>query len=207
MKTCTKCHQDKMLSAFAKNGAKQLYRPECKVCRAEILRLKRNPAGMGVRLAPIYWRSNDGVVRSTAELKKLRDQRYTSSHAAAIRERGAQYREANREAIKKSHLAYARLNPDRMRLHKNRRRALNASAVGHCTLTQLKARFEFYGNKCAYCRTGEAEAGDHVVPLSRGGSNFPANIRPSCKTCNSSKHAKKFGEWSRSKQSSLTAAS
>ncbi|NAE18264.1 hypothetical protein GUJ16_13385 [Enterococcus hirae] len=31
---------------------------------------------------------------------------------------------------------------------------------------------------------------DHVKPLSRGGSAWPANLRPACRTCNSKKRAR-----------------
>jgi hypothetical protein len=31
---------------------------------------------------------------------------------------------------------------------------------------------------------------DHVKPLARGGSNWPANLRPACKSCNSRKGAR-----------------
>lgn len=31
---------------------------------------------------------------------------------------------------------------------------------------------------------------DHVVPLSRGGTNYIDNIQPLCGPCNSQKHAK-----------------
>ena len=33
----------------------------------------------------------------------------------------------------------------------------------------------------------EATAIDHVKPIARGGSNWPANLRPACTPCNSRK--------------------
>ena len=45
-----------------------------------------------------------------------------------------------------------------------------------------------YGNKCLCCgRDDVALTVDHVVPLSKGGSNDIANIQPLCKSCNSKK--------------------
>ncbi len=87
-----------------------------------------------------------------------------------------------------------RRHPGTLKAFHIRRRALKASAPGSCSAAQLKSRFEFYGNRCAYCG-GPAETADHVVALKRGGSNWPANIRPACKSCNSSKHAKKLSVW------------
>jgi 5-methylcytosine-specific restriction endonuclease McrA len=44
-----------------------------------------------------------------------------------------------------------------------------------------------YGDRCYIC--GEPmEAIDHVKPLTKGGSHWPANIRPICWKCNSTKN-------------------
>lgn len=57
---------------------------------------------------------------------------------------------------------------------------------------------------CSYCATvlgDDGEGGfvvghlDHIIPKSRGGSNLPANLAPSCKACNLSKSAKTPDEW------------
>lgn len=39
---------------------------------------------------------------------------------------------------------------------------------------------------CAYCG-GVATTRDHIVPVSRGGSNIPTNVVPACLSCNSRK--------------------
>jgi len=63
------------------------------------------------------------------------------------------------------------------------------SAAGKATKGQIRARWEYYGDKCYICGT-EAEATDHVKPLAKDGSNWPANLRPICKRCNSKKRDK-----------------
>ena len=40
---------------------------------------------------------------------------------------------------------------------------------------------------CAWCGTRDGLTVDHVVPLSRGGSNKPDNLRVLCRRCNSSR--------------------
>lgn len=49
---------------------------------------------------------------------------------------------------------------------------------------------------CQYCgaRGGRLEC-DHIVPLSRGGSDEDDNLATSCKPCNRSKRAKTPAEW------------
>jgi hypothetical protein len=70
------------------------------------------------------------------------------------------------------------------------RRMRMRRARGHSTDPQIRARIDFYGGLCWICRSAPYEALDHVKPLARGGSNWPANLRPACQSCNSQKGAK-----------------
>lgn len=49
---------------------------------------------------------------------------------------------------------------------------------------------------CGYCGTrgGRLEC-DHVIPISRGGSNDPNNLVTACFRCNRSKRARLIEEW------------
>ena len=67
------------------------------------------------------------------------------------------------------------------------------SAVGTYSEEQWQARLDFYGHRCYLCGCdwdalpkGEKTI-EHVIPLSRGGTNWPSNLRPACLSCNSSK--------------------
>lgn len=40
---------------------------------------------------------------------------------------------------------------------------------------------------CAECGATEDLTGDHIVPLSKGGTNTPSNVRVLCRRCNSSR--------------------
>ena len=49
---------------------------------------------------------------------------------------------------------------------------------------------------CHYCgKRGDKLECDHVIPVSRGGSNDPGNLVTACKPCNRSKGAKPLEEW------------
>jgi len=49
---------------------------------------------------------------------------------------------------------------------------------------------------CQYCGTkSENLHCDHVIPLSRGGTNDPANLVTACARCNLSKSSKTLEEW------------
>lgn len=56
--------------------------------------------------------------------------------------------------------------------------------------------FQRDGYACGYCgeRGGRLEC-DHVVPVSRGGSNNTENLKAACFRCNRSKRSKLIGEW------------
>jgi len=41
-----------------------------------------------------------------------------------------------------------------------------------------------YGKVCYICGGTPADTIDHVIPLSRGGSNDLSNLRPACYKCN-----------------------
>jgi 5-methylcytosine-specific restriction endonuclease McrA len=43
---------------------------------------------------------------------------------------------------------------------------------------------------CAECGTSADLTGDHIVPLSKGGTNTPSNIQVLCRGCNGRKQAK-----------------
>lgn len=62
---------------------------------------------------------------------------------------------------------------------------------------QARARvFERDGHTCRYCgASGEPLECDHVLPVSRGGSNRDDNLVAACFTCNRSKHNKTTEEW------------
>lgn len=67
-----------------------------------------------------------------------------------------------------------------------RRRALERLAMGLVTAEQLQARIAYYGYRCWMCRAPWTCI-DHVKPLAVGGCNWPANLRPACRSCNARK--------------------
>lgn len=51
------------------------------------------------------------------------------------------------------------------------------------------------GHTCVYCGATQALSGDHIIPLSQGGSNAPANLATACRPCNLSKASSTLEEW------------
>jgi hypothetical protein len=53
------------------------------------------------------------------------------------------------------------------------------------------------GYACTYCGSNKRLEGDHILPLSRGGSNAFENLVTACKPCNLAKGSKTPEEWRR----------
>ncbi len=51
------------------------------------------------------------------------------------------------------------------------------------------------GHACTYCGAKEKLTADHVVPLTRGGTNDPSNLTACCLPCNTKKGNKLVAEW------------
>ena len=83
------------------------------------------------------------------------------------------------------------------RVARRRRRAREHGARGSWTWSEFMAVARKFDYCCAYCGVKpERLDPDHVVPLSRGGSDSPSNLLPACLMCNSSKCAMTLSEWS-----------
>jgi len=118
---------------------------------------------------------------------------YKREYFRAHRDKAKAYYAANRERIlARTHEYRRQLSAEaRQRLRKVERitrRARDRGASGRFTLEQLAARLAYYGARCYLCGA-PWEHWDHVIPLARGGSNWPSNLRPACATCNVRKWA------------------
>jgi 5-methylcytosine-specific restriction endonuclease McrA len=66
------------------------------------------------------------------------------------------------------------------------------------TITDINARVAACGAACVYCG-GDYTDIDHVVAISRGGSDDPMNLVPSCGDCNQSKARREWKRWFRTR--------
>jgi len=72
----------------------------------------------------------------------------------------------------------------------NKRRIMKLNAEGEHTLEEWIFLKKLFKNKCVSCKEKKALTIDHIIPLSRDGSDYISNIQPLCKNCNSKKHNK-----------------
>src|SRR5919112_4013986 len=100
--------------------------------------------------------------------------------------------ELNRDEIIARSKKWGEENPEKVRQAKannsRKRGAARHASPGNFTVEEFEALCGQYGNRCMAC--GDTEAAleaDHVVPLSRGGSDDIGNIQPLCGACNRKK--------------------
>lgn len=215
-KTCTRCGETKPLDDFyAEKNGKFGKRSRCKTCyKAASVEWARknpdkayaaakrwrdkNPDKVAVYQKRHYWKHRETKI---ANAKRYRQENWDTAYAAIkrwklahpdrVRELNAESRERRRESIRAWNAAYKKANPERGRAQEARRRARKMGAAGYdyTTAEHIEQRWALYGNLCVYCGA-PATTTDHRIPLSRGGSHWPANLLPCCDFCNPSKGSK-----------------
>lgn len=215
MKRCTKCGEEKPIAEFNRNRATRdgLF-AHCRDCQSET---KRKWYAANKEKAADYW--SHWYADNKEDLLERRKPKGREWYAAnrdkvlqkrrawyvANRQRACDYSRGWRAANKERHLAYVHqwqsANPERVRefvrAGKLRRRAREHNAEGTHTAADIKAQYARQNGKCYYChvKVGDRYHVDHVIPLSRGGSNGPENIVIACPSCNTSKSDKLPHEW------------
>lgn len=107
-------------------------------------------------------------------------------------------RDGNLAKKRSKNLEWQAANRAKVLSYPKRRRALQMGAKGSHSPSDVAEIFKQQRGLCAYCRRKLLKYDvDHIVPLSKGGSDDRRNIQLTCKSCNSRKHAKPPMEFAR----------
>ena len=96
----------------------------------------------------------------------------------------------NGESKQIYHKRYVKKHPELIAHLKARRYAREKDAEGSHTLKDWEDLKNSFNNCCALCDSSEKVTKDHIIPLSKGGSDYIENIQPLCRSCNSKKSNK-----------------
>lgn len=123
--------------------------------------------------------------------------KYARIHAEQCNQHNRKYRLSHKEKVKCYNAQYRAKNYERVLAWNRRREALRRGAIGTYTIQQIQEQYERQKGACYYCKVkvGKKYHIDHVVPISRGGSNDISNLVISCPTCNLRKNDKLPHEW------------
>lgn len=215
IKTCSKCRvaQPATTEFFGRDKTrKDGLDPQCKACarayyaankekikaraaawyaanperakERERIRREAHKEENNVRAAARYAANPEGT--------KARARAYYVANKEEAKRRVAAYREANLERIKEAGRAWKAANPLAVRATNQKRRARKRTAEGTHTAADIERQYEAQRGRCYYCheKVGDTYHVDHLVPLSRGGSNWPDNLVIACPHCNTAKHNK-----------------
>lgn len=182
---CIECNKAKTSKWYKENPDKvKVYREEHQSDIAEYQK----------KYMAIYYEKNANVFRLKShewskvnpERKKFADREYHKRIYDV---------ESKREAVR----AWRKANPEKHRAQLSKRRTRRMNAEGEYSGDDILSLYDEQQGLCAYCgiRLFDEYHIDHVVPLARGGTNWPDNLLLACPTCNSSKGDKLLPEWER----------
>lgn len=104
-----------------------------------------------------------------------------------LREYGRKYYAEHKEEMRIKLLAWRRANKARVVQQVLDRNAKRRGNGGSHTLQEWRDLQEKYGHRCAFCKRETDLTRDHIVPVSKGGTDDISNIQPLCRPCNSRK--------------------
>src|SRR6185312_7877852 len=117
-----------------------------------------------------------------------------AAYYARSAEKRASYRADNRERLLANSAKWKSENPDKRSAQNANRRARMRGAGGSFTAEDVSEILKHQKYKCAHpwCRVSLKDGfhRDHIIPLTKGGSNVRANLQLLCQPCNLKKFTK-----------------
>jgi 5-methylcytosine-specific restriction endonuclease McrA len=185
-KVCTKCKEWK--DRFRSNKqTRDGLASWCRDCEAALAR--KNYAADPKSKMELHrkWRAEH--TEQERQYSREYNAQYYQEKSELVRQRVKVYASANTEKVAQARKAYLATPQGRTnkKVAHQRRRAIKRNADGNHTATEWLAMLDWFGNVCLKCGKADEITEDHVIPLTKGGSNSIGNIQPLCRFCNVSK--------------------
>lgn len=203
-KYCQSCNMVKSVNEFNKCRSRPTgLQPQCAIC-GRIATAKWQANNREHRRAYAEkWREQNPDYHSQWYLKNKEDvtrkqKEWVENNPKKNRKRQQRWYRDNKKKRLDYGREWRRNNPEKAKVVSNRRRARQLQAEGSHTSEELKSLWKQQGGRCVYCGcklTTKYRHLDHVIPLSRGGTNWISNLAWACPSCNSAKGNKLLEEW------------
>jgi 5-methylcytosine-specific restriction endonuclease McrA len=196
-KVCKGCRAEKSLADFYRHaGMADGHLNKCKACdRARTQKYRREHLEQYAQ----YEKGRANLPHRVEARRKYQEEhkeeiseykkRWAEENEANVSASKRKYYELHRDEVIARSKQWGEENPEEVRQAKannsRKRRAAKHASSGNFTAEEFLALCERYGIRCLAC--GDAEAlleADHIVPLTRGGTDDIDNIQPLCGTCN-----------------------
>jgi 5-methylcytosine-specific restriction endonuclease McrA len=190
MKTCGKCGVTKDLDLFARCAkARDGRQYQCKACEAEYRIQNKERVQKVIRKWHAEHREDrreyarEYRAKNVEQMQEKRRARY-AQQAEEARRYSREWYAQNKEHVTAYQKEYSKAHRDKVITHKHNHRARRINAEGSHTTEEWRGVVERQRSRCAVCGTETRLERDHIIPLSKGGSNNISNIQGLCRSCN-----------------------
>lgn len=152
-----------------------------------------NPEKVREQSMKSYYNNRDVRIAEVIQWRKEHPEKRKEWYERAGRQKHREWIARNKESRKEYQAEYQRANKDRIYAHISKRRALKKGSPGQYTAEEANAILAAQGHRCANCNADLRKVKrhlDHIIPLSKGGTNDKMNIQWLCQPCNLKKNNK-----------------
>lgn len=136
----------------------------------------------------------DSGKRVSKEHKKLVKQAYLDKNREKNNEKTRCWRLANKDKRRVIQQKWREKNKELTNSYTRNYIYRRKKARGTLTLQDTKTVYQSF-QICPYCNINKPDTIDHVIPLSKGGTNDLSNVVAVCRSCNSKKRDKTLLEY------------
>jgi len=125
---------------------------------------------------------------------------YKALHPERVLQHARETYARRKDKTQTKHKEWLVKNPHKRREHEAARRAKAAGGARY-TAADVDELLNLQRSRCAYCKRSIKSKFhvDHIVPLSKGGTNDRRNVQLLCQPCNQTKHARHPIDFARSR--------